>query len=292
MQNHKTVHILTGLSEIPEIIRKESHGKKRKVFFLSPPWQSALVISLLWPVIFLFFNEPRVTLHYLGHSCFYINFDDRVTVLADYGEPDAWREYGWSSPIYSIGDIRPDIVTYSHLHADHFDSSRIGNEGIVVYRGGETIECNGLRISTIETSEKDVYNKDNNSYLFEYKGIKILHMGDCQADIMNIGEQSVGESFLKSLPEKCDIILFPIESSVRFPDKAVEFVKYTNSRVYIPMHFWTLESRIEFLKIIDTTQFSEGLDPIVIKPEYPDYIYRRRKSQGKIQIVEMQRSGL
>ena len=61
-------------------------------------------------------RNDSVTFQYLGHSCFYIDFCGEVAVLTDYGKPDAYKEYGWSSPIRDMGGLHPDILTYSHLH--------------------------------------------------------------------------------------------------------------------------------------------------------------------------------
>ena len=69
-------------------------------------------------------QDASVTFHYLGHSSFLIFFDNESSVLTDYGKENAWADYGWDSPIYDIGDFRPDIITYSHYHEDHFDSTR------------------------------------------------------------------------------------------------------------------------------------------------------------------------
>ena len=69
-------------------------------------------------------KDNSVSIQHLGHSCFYIDFCGEVAVLTDYGKPNAYMEYGWSSLIRDIGDLHPDILTYSHLHEDHYDPVR------------------------------------------------------------------------------------------------------------------------------------------------------------------------
>lgn len=59
-------------------------------------------------------SEDMIGVHYLGHSSFVLQFGNAATVLVDYGAFNAWVEWGWDSPIYDVGDLIPDIMTYSH----------------------------------------------------------------------------------------------------------------------------------------------------------------------------------
>ena len=58
-----------------------------------------LFISLMSPATRA--RESSVQFHYLGHSSFLILFDNGISILTDYGKPNAWVEYGWDSPIYT-----------------------------------------------------------------------------------------------------------------------------------------------------------------------------------------------
>lgn len=60
--------------------------------------------------------RPLVSTHYLGHASFILQFDNKITILTDYGTSNA---YGLKSPIYGLGNFKPDIVTYSHNDIDH-----------------------------------------------------------------------------------------------------------------------------------------------------------------------------
>lgn len=247
----------------------------------------SLIIALLWPFLFLLFDGSEVSIHYLGHSCFLIDFDNRITVLTDYGAADAWEDYGWSSPITSIGDITPDIVTYSHPHADHFDSTRIIGGNPLVYMGGSDIDYHGLKIQTIRTSESDVSIKDNNSYLFEYKGLKVLHMGDCQADIIALDSMAGDGLFTASIPGNCDILLFPIESTMKFARQAEQFVRQTSARVYIPMHYWSNEYKQSFLARFRNRSSAVITTYKVITTPGSDFTYKRKKHKYSVKIIDM-----
>jgi len=61
-------------------------------------------------------DAPVISIHYLGHSSFFITFGKSITLLTDYGESNA---YGLDSPVFDLGDVSPVLVTYSHHHADH-----------------------------------------------------------------------------------------------------------------------------------------------------------------------------
>jgi hypothetical protein len=84
-----------------------------------------------------------------------------------------------------LGDCIPDVATYSHGHADHAGGT-IPPDVPRILENGESATIGGVKIISIPTCEKNVGMKDNWSYLFEYEGIKILHLADAQAYIDNI----------------------------------------------------------------------------------------------------------
>lgn len=255
------------------------------------PWMWALVIALAWPGLFFLIDSPEININYLGHSCFLVNFDNRVMLLTDYGEPDAWEEYGWSSPIGSIGSIIPDITTYSHLHADHYDSTRLENDRIIIVNRDTSFRFKGLKVTSIRTSEKDTAIKDNITYLFSYRGVKILHMGDCQADIISLGEQISGDSFIEQLPKRCDIMLFPIEGTSEFAKEAFNFVRQTKAWVYIPMHYWSREYRDNFLDIAGSFNGAGESDYRILRCANSSYLYKRSFFSNEVKIVGLERGG-
>ena len=75
--------------------------------------------------------------HYLGHAAFLLEFPTGLTVLTDYGES---RAYGLDSPVFELGAVRPDLVTYSHDHADHAGGELPEGVGRVI-RNGEGVEA-------------------------------------------------------------------------------------------------------------------------------------------------------
>ena len=153
---------------------------------------------------------PNIDIHYLGHSAFILQFDD-IIIVTDYGKPNAWKEWGWDSPIYNIGDLIPDIMTYSHSHEDHYDSTRIPKGVRYILKNGEEIDYKDLKITAIPTCEDKFGEFNNTSYLFSYKGLNVLHTGDIQTMIANIENDTVAEYFRVNYPEKIDLLIMPIE---------------------------------------------------------------------------------
>lgn len=128
-------------------------------------------------MLFLLMNgsllgAPEVSIHYMGHSSFLLQFDNGVSVLTDYGTSNCW---GYPSPIYDIGDFVPTVLTYSHRHSDHYNDER-RPEG-VQYRleGLDSLDIDGLSIRPVRVCELVVGSESSTAFIFSYKGLKICH---------------------------------------------------------------------------------------------------------------------
>lgn len=184
-------------------------------------------------------QNESIRFFYLGHSSFLIFFDNETSVLTDYGKPNAFFEYGWNSPIYDIGNFQPTIVTYSHSDADHYDSTRTPNQVKFILKKPDVLKVNNVSIYSILTSEDDISIKNNCSYLFVYKGVKILHLGDCQSNIIKIDSSINRDYITKSLIMNCDVVLMPIEGKTKFISQTEKFINIIHPKVVIPMHYWS-----------------------------------------------------
>jgi L-ascorbate metabolism protein UlaG (beta-lactamase superfamily) len=89
-------------------------------------------------------EKDMTSIEYLRHSGFYINFSNEVSVLTDYGKPNAYKQWGWSSPIRNMGILSPDILTYSLRHDDHFDPERIEGSSAIRYFGDSIFRFGNL----------------------------------------------------------------------------------------------------------------------------------------------------
>lgn len=202
----------------------------------------------------LFLNQVAksqdIQVHYLGHSAFIMQFDT-ILVVTDYGKPNAWKQWGWDSPISDVRDLIPDIMTYSHLHDDHYDSARIPKGIKYILKNGKNLYLNGLKIESIATCEDVFGDFNNNSYLFTYKGINILHTGDIQIMIANIENDTIAQYVKNNLPNNVDVLIMPIEGKIKYVDKTYKFIELLKPKVVIPAHYWSKEYLNDFITFIE-----------------------------------------
>ena len=192
-------------------------------------------------------SEPEIRMHYLGHSAFVLQFDNGITVVADYGHFNAWVDWGWDSPIHSIGDLVPDVMTYSHDHDDHYDPDRIPEGVSHILTGLDSLSIGGIEIKPVRTCEDSIHLESNTSYIFTYKGMKICHLGDAQAQIMNVNSNAYVRNHMTAIfPDTFDLLLMTIEGKQKFIPQAEAFIDLLKPRRVIPMHFWTQTYKDEF----------------------------------------------
>jgi len=192
------------------------------------------------------FENSVVCVHYLGHASFVLEFDNGVTVLTDYGKS---RSYGLDSPIYGLGELNPDILTYSHLHEDHA-GGKVPDDIAHVLKKGESLHLKGVDITPIPTFERSLEQPDNFSYLFTYKGIKILHMGDCQGLIMGMKGEEIKARIKQMYSDDYDLVLLPIGYVTDIVQQAAEFAALLRTKRLIPIHYWSEEEKARFLSLM------------------------------------------
>jgi len=213
-----------------------------------------LILILLIINIGLLFaqsSNPIVKIHYLGHSAFVLQFDNGINVVTDYGKENAWVAWGWNSPINDIGDLIPDVMIYSHKHEDHYDSNRIPEGVSHILTGLDSLTIEGITINPVRTCEDDINIESNTSYIFTYKGLKICHLGDAQAQIMNINNNNVRAHIISIFPNTFDLLLMTIEGKQKFISQAEAFVDLLNPKRIIPIHHWSEYYLQEFISYLD-----------------------------------------
>lgn len=244
-------------------------------------------------IFFILFNlnsyaqKDSVQFYYLGHSSFLIFFGNEISVLTDYGNPNAYIDYGWDSPIYDIGEFHPTIITYSHLHDDHYDSTRIPSQTKYILNNTDTIRIKNLLIYPILTSEDNVSIKNNISYLFKYKGITILHLGDCQANIINIDSLDNLNYIKENIPVDCDVVLIPIEGKSKFIPQVEKFIELIHPKIIIPMHYWSDEYKLDFLNYIESKDIANGTRYRIVKIINSRYIYTKSENNDSISVINV-----
>lgn len=255
---------------------------------------------------------PEVKIHYLGHSSFLINFDNRINILTDYGKPNAYKEWGWDDEIFSINSLTPTLVTYSHKHADHFDPERLKGIHSITIMGIDSVWVNGegyatadeptklgiqrangkfifesLRITPIATSESDTSVKDNYCYLFQYQSLSILHLGDCQANIIGIDSTRNLNNANWMLPKNCDIVLLPIESTKQFIPQLERFISILKPKAIIPMHYWSESYKEKLFHYLNYKNLTSGTKYKIARPNQPFIQYTANQLSDSIVIHDL-----
>jgi L-ascorbate metabolism protein UlaG (beta-lactamase superfamily) len=247
-------------------------------------------------ILFLLFNshsnaaEPILKIHYLGHSAFVLEFDNDVTVVTDYGEPNAWLQWGWDSPIHDIGSLVPDVMTYSHTHhEDHYDESRIPRGVQHILIENDSLTMDGLSIKPIRVCESNLNNEDNSAYLFSYKGFNFLHLGDAQVQIMNINNQTVRAHIQEIIPVSLDLLFMTIEGPNGFIEEAESFVDLLQPKRIIPMHYWSEAYKNSFLSYL-TAQNDSGKNYQIIEVNNSKFEIEETDLTQPVKVVTLTRS--
>ena len=193
-------------------------------------------------------GKVRIGVHHLGHAAFVLRFGKDLTVLTDYGAPNAWAEWGWDSPIHGIGALVPDVITTSHgHHEDHYDATRVPEGAEHRLTETDRLELRGVRIEPFRTCEQEPSVADNTSFLFSYRGARILHLGDAQATIAAHSAPAIQEQLGRWGWQDLDLLIMPIEGKIQFIDEAAAFLDLLRPRRMIPIHHWTESYRQAFL---------------------------------------------
>lgn len=257
-------------------------------------YQSARAMQIILIIFVLSFSlfaseEAVVKIHYLGHSSFVMQFDNGVTVVMDYGHYNAWVDYGWDSPIHDIGDLVPDIMTYSHNHDDHYDPARIPTGVVHILTGMDSLEYKGITITPIRTCEDDINIESNTSYLFEYKDMRILHLADAQAQIINIRNQQVKDHILDIIPDSLDLMFMTIEGKTKFILQAEEFVHLLSPKRIIPIHHWSEAYLDDFLAELELQNLL-GKNYQISRDDTSDYYLFASEQAIPVKAIALKRS--
>jgi len=216
-------------------------------------------------------------------------FPGGPTVLTDYGASNAW---GLDSPIYPLGTVRPDVVTRSHDHLDHAGGTL--PEGIPHLLMGEgTFETDGLTVTPIPTFEGPLSEPDNFSFLFEFGGRRILHLGDCQGLMIALGEaessplarDTVEDRIRHLYPERYDLVFLPIGFTRDILAEAAEFVTLLDAGYVIPMHYWSPADRDTFLGLLAGRTDVHGRPYRTVPISKPDWVLEGRALESEILLV-------
>lgn len=235
-------------------------------------------------------EDTVVKIHYLGHSAFVLQFDNGINIVSDYGHYNAWVDWGWDSPIHDIGNLIPDVMTYSHTnHDDHYDPERIPEEVTHILTELDTLVIEGIHVKPVRTCEESINTESNSSYIFTYKGLKICHLGDAQAQIINIENETVRDHIQQIFPDTFDLLFMTIDGTQQFLEQVEIFIDLLQPKRVIPMHYWTENYKRDVLRHLEMQNYF-GKSYQVTEINGPTYTLTSSEEITPIQIISLKRA--
>ncbi len=163
-------------------------------------------------------------IEYFGHSCFRITDSKGFSIITDPYPEDV----GFSMP-----HIKGNLVTISHEHYDHNDTSKIEGRCSIARKPGKYL-VDGHEVLGIKCYHDPVQGRQRGeSIAFKYllDGVVVCHLGD------------LGERFDMDVVRrigKADIIFIPVGGTFTIDGKeAKQYVDAIGAKIIIPMHYRT-----------------------------------------------------
>ncbi len=161
-------------------------------------------------------------IRWLGHACFEIK-SHSLTVVTDPYDPYT----GFHLP----AELRAEVVTVSHQHKDHNNSTAIlGEPQIISSTGAITIsgvEFFGLK--TFHDTEGGTQRGENTVFKFTLEDLRLLHLGDLGHQLTNDQLEALGE---------IDILMIPVGGTYTIDAvTAVTVVQQLKPKIILPMHY-------------------------------------------------------
>lgn len=159
-----------------------------------------------------------------GHSCFSLLLENGLHILTDPFDASV----GYAQPTCAA-----DIVTESHQHHDHNDTSTLSAVGTILAQPGTwTFGDVTIRaIPTFHDDENGAKRGTNLLFVVEAEGMRIVHCGD-------LGHMLSQEQLAALAP--CSVLLVPIGGFYTIDtDTALRLREELAPALTIPMHFLT-----------------------------------------------------
>ena len=202
---------------------------------------------------------------WLGHAAFLITSTNGATILTDPYESGSYDGALAYKPI--VEEV--NVVTASHLHADHYYQHGLkGNPKIVMNPGVQ--KAGGFTfkgISTFHDSSGGSERGENIVFVFDVDDITVCHFGDLGHVLDENHIAEIG---------KIDVALIPVGGFYTInAHEATEIIKRISPKIVIPMHFKTeacsfpIETVDEFLKGKENIERIPSSEISLTKDELP-----------------------
>jgi L-ascorbate metabolism protein UlaG (beta-lactamase superfamily) len=190
-----------------------------------------------------------MNISYFGHSCFKIEekIDNENIVLVT--DPFN-KEIGLKVP-----NIEADIVSISHNHKDHNNSSVLRANPFMVNSAGE-FDIKGIIIEGIYSYHDNKEGAELGSniiFRFDIEGVSLVHLGDLGNVLDNKQLEKIGG---------VDILFIPVGGKYTLDaKKAVEVISQVEPRIVIPMHYQLPDCNIKDIDGVEKFVKELGIEP-------------------------------
>ena len=163
-------------------------------------------------------------LEWIGHACFKLTLENGVKVFTD--------PYDASVGIAMI-PLKADVITMSHEHHDHNETSQIIGEPVIM-RGGEPLTLGGLKITALASYHDDAQGAKRGANfirIFEAEGLRIVHMGD---------QGCMPEEEILNAIAGADALLIPVGGTYTVDAAGAKaIIERVSPKCVVPMHVKT-----------------------------------------------------
>ncbi len=165
-----------------------------------------------------------MNIKWYGQACFLITADNNTKILID-----PFHKF----PGYHLPDDMVDILTISHGHFDHNNTTEVNGQFKLFNKSGN-YNVKNIPIVGIDTFHDDVNgSKRGNNVVFKYTidGINICHLGDLGHLLSTEQLKQIGE---------VDVLLIPVGGVFTIDaEAALKVIAQLKPTVTIPMHYNT-----------------------------------------------------
>ena len=191
-------------------------------------------------------------LEWIGHACFRMTAQDGTVAITD--------PYDQSVGINMI-PLKADLITMSHEHHDHNETSMIEGNPIIVH-GPELAAVSGVTSRAVMSYHDDAQGeKRGRNYirLFDIDGLKVVHMGDQGCMPREDVIEAIGNA---------DVMLIPVGGTYTVDAQGAKaIIEAAKPKCVVPMHVKTkrcpypIAPVSEFLQVMDA-QDAQAVDSV------------------------------
>jgi len=205
-------------------------------------------------------------IQFYGHSCFKLNWQNKVLVTDPYP-----KEIGLRSPRFSC-----DIVTISHHHWDHEAYQSLTGDYQIIDLPGE-YEIKEIFVKGIQSfhdNNQGQLRGLNTIFNILMEGIWICHLGD-------LGQSKLEEHQISEIGE-VDVLMVPVGGVYTINAKeAKKIIQQLSPSIIIPMHY-----RLPSLKIQEIDKVEKFFKEMEVAPQPQEKLVLKKKDletkQGEV----------